>query len=281
MMDRQQLEEALGCEVTDLHSRPGGDAAQAFEGTTSDGTRFFAKTVSSGSPFFLEALGLERLTCADGVRVPEVLAVTDQLLVLERIAFGSPGPGYQEELGRRLALTHNAGRHDAFGFDEDHWIGATPQKNLPWLPDAPGAAAEFWWSHRLEPMLRRLDHPQLNQLGDALCKNLADLFSPLEEPPCLIHGDLWSGNVGADQDGAPVMFDPAPSYSPREAELGMTKMFGGFTPAFYEAYDKVFPLKEGWRERQNLFMLYHVLNHAVLFGGGYLGQAVTLMQSYA
>ena len=275
-----ELETLLGCNITELRPRADGDAAQAFDVLTADGTTLFCKTVSSGSPFFMEARGLELLKTSGGVRVPEVIAVNERFLVLERITFGTPANGFQEELGRRLALTHQALPHNAFGFEDDHWIGATPQQNLPWVPFRPGARAEFFWTHRLAPMLERLDDPTLLQAGHTLEGRLPELLAPAEEKPCLIHGDLWSGNVGADQTGHPVIFDPAPAYAPREAELGMTKLFGGFSPAFYASYHETFPLKEGWQERQDLFMLYHVLNHAVLFGGGYRGQALALMKRY-
>lgn len=275
-----QVEQALQQPVRHLSPRPGGDAAQAYTLELEDGRQAFVKTVSTGAPFPVEAEGLRLLNTESGVRVPDVLTFGDQFLVLELLQFGSPGPEFQEELGRRLALTHQTCRADGYGFTADHWIGATPQKNTPTVPYRPDAWAEFWWTHRLEPMFQRLNTPSLHAQASRLEARLSSLIGPVDERPSLIHGDLWSGNRAADANGAPVMFDPAPSYSHREAELGMCRMFGGFPAAFYRAYEEQFPLAEGWRERQNLYMLYHMLNHAVLFGSGYLQQADQILRSY-
>lgn len=101
--------------------------------------------------------------------------------------------------------------------NQDHVIGATPQKNQPWVPAESGAWARFWWTHRLEPMLRKRNTPELTRKGLALSDRLPDLLGDPEDPPALLHGDLWSGNVTADAAGQPVMFDPAPYYGCREA----------------------------------------------------------------
>jgi fructosamine-3-kinase len=93
----------------------------------------------------------------------------------------------------------------------------------------------------------------------------------------LLHGDLWGGNW-ASVDGEPVIFDPAVYYGDRESDLAMTRLFGGFGTAFYEAYETSAPLAPGHRDRCDLYQLYHVLNHLNLFGGGYLGRAQELMR---
>jgi fructosamine-3-kinase len=266
--------------IRSLRPVSGGDAAEAYHCITDDGAPYFVKTVTSGSPFRMEARGLQLLDTPGGVRVPNVIAVDDRVLILEHLPFERPGPGYQEELGRKLAITHQSCRSDAYGFEGNHVIGLTPQQNLPQVPFTPLAWAEFWWTHRLQPMLERIQDPDTRRLGIQLEPRLPDLIGAVEEPPSLIHGDLWSGNVAADDQGAPVMFDPAPSYSHREAELGMTRLFGGFTDGFYDAYNETFPLAEGWRERQDLYMLYHVLNHAVIFGPSYLGNANAILNRY-
>ena len=57
----------------------------------------------------------------------------------------------------------------------------------------------------------------------------------------------------------------------------MTRLFGGFSPAFYAAYAEAWPLAPGHEARSDLYNLYHILNHAVLFGGGYARQAQGMM----
>lgn len=260
-----------------VHANPagGGCIANAWEITLSDQRRIFAKTVSTGSPFPAEALGLQHLHKANGVRVPHVYHADPDLLLLEFIPFGQPAADWQETLGRQLAQTH---RHTDthYGFDLDHFIGSTPQKNLPRLPDTPGAWSEFWWTYRLEPMIRRLPathQPAFSTLESRVRHWTADTG----EAPAILHGDLWSGNAAADQNGQPILFDPAPYFGHREADLAMTRMFGGFTEPFYAAYHEAFPLQDGWSDRLNFYMLYHVLNHIVLFGNSYLPQAQRIL----
>jgi fructosamine-3-kinase len=93
----------------------------------------------------------------------------------------------------------------------------------------------------------------------------------------LLHGDLWSGNANFDCNGRPIVFDPACYYGDRECDLAMTRLFGGFEAGFYEAYQREWPLDDGWRLRVDLYNLYHVLNHFNLFGGNYLKQAESMV----
>ena len=96
----------------------------------------------------------------------------------------------------------------------------------------------------------------------------------------LLHGDLWGGNAMADSRGRPVIFDPAAYFGCREVDLAMTSLFGGFSPAFYGAYREVLPLAAGFEERVELYNLYHLLNHALMFGGGYMSQSMAVVQRY-
>ena len=95
-----------------------------------------------------------------------------------------------------------------------------------------------------------------------------------------MHGDLWAGNFICDENGKAVLIDPAVYYGHREADLAMTKLFGGFSQTFYDSYQQEYPLKPGWEFREGLYKLYHVLNHLNLFGRGYLHEAETLMKKY-
>lgn len=253
----------------------GGCIAGAFRVDLPDGTRLFAKQTRGPDPFAAEALGLQHLDIPGGVRVPKVLHVETNLLMLEWIEL-APSPRKDPEtaqalLGEQLAVTHQK-TDTAYGFPLNHVIGATPQQNLPRLPHQPGAWPEFWWTHRLEPMIRRLPADQQNAFL-ALEDRVSPLLEGSDETPALLHGDLWGGNVGWGTADRPVIYDPAPYYGHREADLAMTRMFGGFTPDFYRAYHEAFPLPDGWETRLDFYRLYHVLNHVVLFGASYFPQA--------
>lgn len=146
-----------------------------------------------------------------------------------------------------------------FGWARDNYIGSTLQKNA-WCDDW----AQFWRERRMRP--------QLEMAGFDVDVGALDQWLENHKPqPSLLHGDLWSGNVGFTQTG-PVVFDPAVYYGDREADLAMTELFGGFPREFYQAYDEAFPLAEGYDKRKHLYNLYHLLNHLNLFGRGYLGQ---------
>lgn len=175
-----------------------------------------------------------------------------------------------------LAALH---RHRAarFGWHIDNTIGATPQPNQAgddWI--------DFWRYWRL---LHQLQLAASNGIGrhvvdrgELLAANLAGLFPGYRPMPCLLHGDLWSGNA-AYSDDRPVVFDPAVYDGDREADLAMTELFGGFAPDFYSAYRESWPLDAGYTVRRDLYNLYHVINHFNLFGGGYGPQAARMLDA--
>jgi fructosamine-3-kinase len=128
--------------------------------------------------------------------------------------------------------------------------------------------------------------PQLERLAqggdplpgaDALLARIPAWLSGHCPEPCLVHGDLWSGNVGVLADGRGAIFDPAVHRADREVDLAMARLFGGFPASFFEGYQAEWPLPDGHRRRVDLYNLYHLLNHANLFGGSYAGQAGRLI----
>jgi fructosamine-3-kinase len=227
-----------------------------------------------------EADGLARLAEAGAVRVPRVLGMgasaTECWLELERFELREPDRRAEERLGAELARLH-AVTGPSFGLDRDNAIGASPQPNGP-----AGDWVAFWRERRLgfqlELAARNGYGGRLQERGAQLLESLPALLARHRPRPSLLHGDLWAGNHGMLADGTPVVFDPAVYYGDREADLAMTRLFGGFGPRFYAAYEAAWPLPAGARERVALYELYHVLNHLNLFGGGYLAQAEVLIE---
>ena len=112
-------------------------------------------------------------------------------------------------------------------------------------------------------------------------QRFADLLFAAPEPPSILHGDLWGGNYIADESGDPCLIDPAVYFGHREADLAMTRLFGGFETAFYRAYLEEWPLRDGHEEREPMYQLYHLLNHLNLFGSGYYAQCERILRHYA
>ena len=100
------------------------------------------------------------------------------------------------------------------------------------------------------------------------------------EQPSLLHGDLWSGNVITGNDGKAWLIDPAVYVGHAEADLAMTELFGGFPPAFYDAYKEAAKLQPGYAKRRDLYNLYHLLNHLNMFGRSYYPSVMRIVNSY-
>jgi fructosamine-3-kinase len=274
MSAHQAIAAALGTAVVSGRAVSGGDINHAEELTLADGRVVFAKTNPQADPtmFPAEARGLAWLGEAGAVRVPRVLAVSGQapsFLVLERIVPGRRRPDFDEALGRGLASLHRFGAGQ-FGLDHDNFIGRLPQSNRP----AP-TWAEFYRSRRIEPQLRLaadggLASPRMLRAGERLLAAMEELVGP-PEPPARLHGDLWGGNLLADEAGAPCLIDPAVHGGHRELDLAMMRLFGGFGTRVFDAYGEAFPMASGHQQRVPLYQLYFLLVHVNLFGGSYVG----------
>jgi fructosamine-3-kinase len=243
------------------------------------GRRYFAKTNARSEldNFAAEADGLTALSAA-GARVPVPLcrgqAGEQAFLVLEHLEMR--GNGDYAALGRSLAKVHSF-HGDCFGWRRDNYIGRTPQINR-----CSPSWSDFWREARLGPQLELARKngcgKSLLRKGEQLAEAVPGLLSEHAPAASLLHGDLWSGNAGFLADGTPVLFDPAVYWGDREADLAMTELFGGFPQAFYSAYREAARLDQGYAVRKTLYNLYHVLNHANLFGGGYTEQAERMIE---
>jgi fructosamine-3-kinase len=235
--------------------------------------------------FESEALGLREMAAGPSrLTIPKVVAVSGggvdpAFIVMEYLETGSaPSPADEEALGRGLAETHRRGA-ERFGFARDTYCGTTRQANA-WSEAWP----EFYATRRLAPLIDKVaDERGLKSAErttyDRLIQRLPE-WLPGAATPALIHGDLWSGNVLWTTHG-PALVDPACCYAEREMEFGITTLFGGLTPRAWAAYEEAYPLAQGWRERNPLYQLYHLLNHHLLFGGGYGAQALRIAKQFA
>lgn len=259
----------------------GGDISAAWQLDAGD-RALFLKTgpVSSAEMFAAEAEGLSEIALANALRVPEVFAVGQTadtaFLALEWLPFERPDVACEERFGEQLAMMHRTSK-ERFGWHRDNTIGLTPQHNR-WSADWTEFFREQRLGYQLELAAQNGYGGELQRQGRRLLERLPSLFKGYEPSASLLHGDLWGGNW-ASSGGEPVIFDPAVYYGDRETDLAMTRLFGGFGRAFYDAYAAAWPLAPGSAERQHLYQLYHVLNHLNLFGGGYQGRALSLIRA--
>lgn len=248
--------------------------------STDADAHYFIKLNSAdlSAMFVAEAAGLVALAATHTVRVPRVIccgiAHQHAFIVLEY--FDLCRPGKSKLLGTQLASLHRV-QAAQFGWDQDNTLSLTPQHNTrspDWL--------SFWREHRLGFQLDLAAHNgyrgRMQELGRKVMDALPELFAGYYPAASLLHGDLWAGNYAFLSDGSPVMFDPAPYYGDREADIAMTELFGGFDAEFYAAYHAAYPLDAGYTKRKDLYNLYHILNHCNLVGSSYLKQAEELMQ---
>jgi fructosamine-3-kinase len=211
-------------------------------------------------PAPLEAAGL-RWLADGGARVPEIIEESPDRLVLQEIPRGRLDAAGEEELGRMLATLHASGapRFGSLPAPGRFLVGrcelGSPEGD-EWN--------DYYLQHRCLPLARRVG------LAEEVERVRVD--AP-REPPARLHGDLWSGNVLADERGRPWLIDPAAYGGHREMDLAMLDLFGPVPRRTVDAYEEVSPLPEGWRERVALWQLFPLLVHAVLFGGSYLDRA--------
>ncbi len=267
--------------MDDRRSVGGGCINQGYK--ISGGFRHYFVKLNHGidiGMFEAEANGLQLMFETQTIRVPKPIcwgtSDNSAYLVLEWLDLGGRGGNQAwEDMGRKLAAMHRfhpllkGEEKGQFGWDINNTIGSTPQINN-WTKNW----VEFWQEHRIGYQLklgRRKGGYFPN--GEKLLEKIPELLAGYDPQPSLVHGDLWGGNASVTSDGKPVIFDPATYFADREVDIAMTELFGGFSSAFYQGYQKEWPLEEGYEQRKTLYNLYHILNHFNLFGGSYESQA--------
>jgi protein-ribulosamine 3-kinase len=286
-MSIEKLTELHGTSVLLVSSKAvgGGCINHALKISTSVGDYFLKWNATSASDTFLkEAEGLAEMASVDNpfLHIPKVIwcKKTDDLpgmLLLEYLESTISSKGFDEQLGRGIAQLHRK-TASAFGFHHDNYCGLTIQDNT-----LTASWPEFFAERRIWALVQQLKIKRQLSSNELLTyeKLVAKIPALLSHRtvPSLIHGDLWSGNYMHSLHG-PALIDPACYYADREMELGMMKLFGGFSPEVWEAYQEEFTLQNGWQERNRLYQLYHVLNHYLLFGVSYKQHALEIAEEY-
>ncbi len=234
------------------------------------------------SMFEKEAMGMKLLHDAGEIYIPQVIGVDENqeygMILLEFVQQQNPENQFWTEFGTKLAKLHKNHSAKQFGLDHDNYIGSLKQFNSfhsNWI--------DFFIVQRLEIQLKKAINSGLLNKSDSrsfenLYQRLAHIFSV--EKPTFLHGDLWSGNYMTNDKGEPCIFDPAVYYGHRIMDIGMSKLFGGFSEEFYRAYNQEYPLENNWKESIEIANLYPLLVHVNLFGFGYVGSVRSVIKKF-
>ena len=286
------LEEAVEClfgrerKIVKWQSVSGGDINEAYALVLDDAQTVFMKknSLSALPSFRAEVTGLCEIARTQAIGTPAVLGLGKDpggfsFLLLSMIIPGKRIPDFWEEFGHDLAKMHSYDLpgETLFGFRENNFIGERRQINTPhetWIG--------FFRDCRLEVQFRDAagyfdaeDRRRMTYLLDHLDRYLTE-----PEKPRPVHGDLWAGNFMTGEDGRAWLIDPAVYYGHPEADIAMTRLFGGFTSQFYRAYQEILPAEPGLEDRIEIYNLYQVLNHLNMFGGAYLPAARQVLKKY-
>ena len=277
----EQISQHCGREfrIAERRSIGGGSINNAY--CIGDGkSSYFVKTnrAQLAYMFEAEAAGLAAIHATGSIKVPEPIAfgvsAHECFFIMSWLTLSGQPKG--EAFGRKMAQLHRQTRQQ-FGFDIDNSIGSTPQLNQ-WSNDW----IDFWCKQRLGYQLdlarKNGFGNRLYELGQGLIEKTPLFFQHYQPVASLLHGDLWSGNWAADERGEPVIFDPAAYYGDREADLAMMELFGHPGQAFFAAYNEAYPLDAGYPLRKKFYNLYHILNHANLFGSSYALKAENMIE---
>ena len=277
------LSQWIGSPVLNHSVVGGGDISKAYRVTTRSDV-FFCKVQMKSMAYDMfqaERIGLDAIRSTGVIYAPQVYYCEKwgdgAVLIMEHIETKMPTESEYAKFGSQLALLHQQS-NDLFGWSSDNYIGSLPQSNnneVDW--------ASFYVRERLLPQLKLALEQNMLSEGEIprvekMKEVLGELFAGVK--PALLHGDLWSGNYLISKDGKAYLIDPAVYYGHSEVDIAMTRLFGGFSPVFYNAYERNIPLDNLSEDRIRVYQLYYLLVHLNLFGRSYYSGVKAILKSY-
>lgn len=274
------IEAATGSAVRRMARLTIGHNAELHRVLLADGRQLVAKCGNRLARLDIEAYMLRHLAAHSSLPVPAVHHASASLLLMDHIE----GGGAIDRAAERHAADLIAALHEisapAYGFPRSTLIGPLEQPNKStddWIA--------FFRDERLLRMAKaaqeegRIGHDMRSRAA-RLAERLGELI-PDPNPPALIHGDLWGGNILATDGRITGFIDPAIYHADPEIELAFTTLFGTFGPAFFDRYREHRPIKPGFFEvRRDLYNLYPLLVHVRLFGGAYVHQLDQMLRRF-
>ncbi len=274
-----------GEQVKGVNTVSGGCIHNALQIILDSGQKLFAKTspIRNYNMLHYESEGLtylNRYINKDFITVPKALTTkkfsTTAILLMQWIDLSI---GNEKNLGKGLAMLHKKSlkqNSNQFGWDSDGFIGTSPQ-----LRGWTKTWGDCFVKLRLIPQLKIAKKWGLEFHKPNFTSQLIKYLNTHNPQPSLVHGDLWKGNTAIHKTGKGIIFDPAIWQADREVDIAMTKLFGGFSKEFYVAYEEIWELPSCHNERVDIYNLYHLLNHANIFGGSYKQQALSTLKKVA
>lgn len=267
-------------EIKEATSLRGGDINEVTLLSCTTGDFVLKTNCANRFPkiFSTEAKGLSALEKSKSFLTPKVInegRIEETLyLLLEYIPPSAPSQNFNENFAKQLTQLHR-NTQTKFGLDHSNYIGSLPQYN-----SFKTTAASFYIEQRLQPQLEMANNRGfLFSNVPSVIKNITNEIP--NEPSGLIHGDLWNGNYLISERGQPVLIDPAVAYAPREMDLAMMHLFGGFSDEIFNLYNEIYPLEQNWKNRIDLWQLYYLLVHLNLFGSSYLHSVSRILKKYS
>ena len=262
----------------------GGCIHKAWCVQFSNGKKVFAKSnnIHNINMFKFEReclLVLKRFSNESYICIPKPLDLTIyQNISIFFLEWFDIKQSQQSLLGEGLALLHKSSSEENnknFGWEEHGFIGSNSQ-----IKGWDSNWGTFFVNYRLRPQLKQAGKWGLKaeDYEDVLLY-LSSYLNNHHPVASLVHGDLWSGNCGNSLNGLGVLYDPASYWGDREVDISMTKLFGNFSKEFYEGYEKIWPLNICSKNRTEIYNLYHLLNHANMFGGSYKETSLGILKN--
>lgn len=279
-MDQKWLAQLPVEKIVSWQPVGGGDVNQAFHLQTIQQDFFLLVQPHTDANFYQgEIAGLKDFQRA-GIKAPQVIANGeingDAYLLLNYLSLARSGD--QQLLGKEVARLHQVvSPNGKFGY-QFPYAGTSISFSNTWTD----SWSDLFLKQRLDRLAQHLQRkgfwqpPQIQlyrQVRQVIAAELA--FHPSQ--PVLLHGDFWAGNFAFLTDGQPALMDPAALYGDREFDIGITTVFGGFTPAFYQAYQHELPLTKGYQRRLNFYRLYYLMVHLDKFGMSYAASVKNLL----
>ena len=275
----EELSEALGQEVQSVDLLEHGQIGGVYRASIA-GDDYLIKYSDQVEKLAVEAKMLNDLHKVN-IRVPEVIFSKGSYLVMEYIESVSKDRFIQERDAATLLTTLHSITNESrmYGYYYDTTIGPFPQKN---------EQTQYNWTlflgqMRIMPMAKRcydegkISKEILKRL-EGLCRDLYKRIDMSTIYPSLLHGDVWSGNLLFEKEGA-CLIDPAIYYGDREMELAFILLFGTFGETFFHAYQETHPLSSDFYEnRVPIYQIYPLLVHVALYGGSYRTQLEQILK---